>query len=156
MPAMQPPYSPARPRIIANVAASVDGKIDSVLREGAGFSSRSDRDRMDEIRAWADAIVVGADTVRAENPPLRIKDPERRRRREAALRNPELIVVVVSATGGVPPSARFLREPAAARVLAVPDDLPDEALSPLAPLREFQCLRSSFVTQCQAFSFVPE
>jgi riboflavin-specific deaminase-like protein len=120
-----------RPRIIANLAMSVDGKIDSALREGAGFSSRLDRDRMDRLRADADALLVGAATVRTEDPPLHIKDPARRHQRAAAGRREELLVVVVSRRGKIDPGARFLREPAAARVLAVPGDLDPSELAPL-------------------------
>ncbi len=122
---------PARPRIIANLAMSVDGKIDSAGREGAGFSSRLDRDRMDQLRAEADALVVGAGTVRSEDPPLHVRDPARRHQRVAAGRREDLVVVVVSRSGLVDPAARFLRENAEARLLAVPEDLPDEALEPL-------------------------
>jgi 5-amino-6-(5-phosphoribosylamino)uracil reductase len=109
-----------RPRVIANVAVSVDGKIDAAAREGGGFSSRFDRDRMDELRARADALVVGARTVRAEDPPLRVRDPSRRHQRASAGRHEDLTVVVVSRSGDLPPGARFLREPARRRMLAVP------------------------------------
>lgn len=124
----------SRPRIIANLAMSVDGKIDSTAREGAGFSSRLDRDRMDRLRAEADALVVGAGTVRAEDPPLYIRDPARRHQRAAAGRAEDLVVVVVSRSGHVDPAARFLREAAEGRVLAVPEDIDPRALEPLAPL----------------------
>lgn len=127
---------PARPRIIANLAMSVDGKIDSVNYEGAGFSSRLDRDRMDQLRAEVDALVVGAGTIRSEDPPLHIRDPGRRHQRREAGRKEELIVVVVSSSGRIDPSARFLREPATARLIAVPEDLTEEALAPLAPLAQ--------------------
>lgn len=109
-----------RPRVIANLAVSVDGKIDAAAREGGGFSSRFDRDRMDELRARADALIVGARTVRSEDPPLRVRDPSRRHQRASAGRHEELTVVVVSRSGDLPPGARFLREPARRRVLAVP------------------------------------
>ena len=51
------PHEPShRPRIVANLAMSADGKIDSAFREGQGLGSRLDRDRLDELRAEADAI----------------------------------------------------------------------------------------------------
>lgn len=111
---------------------SADGKIDSAAHEGAGFSSRLDRARMDEVRAQADALVVGAGTVRAEDPPLHVRDPALRHARANAGRAADLVVVVVSRTGALPPSARFLREPAQARILAVPPGVEDAALEPLS------------------------
>lgn len=130
---MRPHERPARPRIVANFAISVDGKISSSRYEGAGFSSRLDRDRVDQLRSEADAVIVGAGTIRSEDPPLHIRDPARRHQRREAGRPEELIVVVVSASGRIDPAARFLRDPAAARYLAVPEDLPDDALTRLAP-----------------------
>ncbi|UCF67560.1 MAG: dihydrofolate reductase family protein [Acidobacteriota bacterium] len=119
--------------IVANLAMSLDGKIDSAYGEGGGFSSRLDRDRVDELRSESDALVVGARTVRAEDPPLHVRDPARRHRRAAAGRSEQLVVVVVSRSGRLPSDARFLREPAAARLLAVPAQLDPETLAPLAP-----------------------
>ncbi|MFN7966299.1 MAG: dihydrofolate reductase family protein [Acidobacteriota bacterium] len=121
----------SRPRIIANLAMTADGKIDSARREGPKFSSRIDRDRMDALRAEADVLIVGAATIRAEDPPLRVKDPSRRAARLAAGRHEELIVVVLSHEGRIPAAARFLREPAASRWLVVPGDLPEAALTAL-------------------------
>lgn len=119
-------------RIIANLAVSADGKLDSAYREGAGFSSRLDRDRMDALRAEADALLVGAATIRNEDPPLRVRDPGRIAARAAAGRAEQLIVLAVSSRGAIPPTARFLREPAAARILATGADPDPEALRALA------------------------
>lgn len=121
-----------KPRVIVNLAVSVDGKIDSAAREGAGFSSRLDRDRVDQTRAEADALVVGAGTLRSENPPLFVRDPQRRSERRAAGRSEHLIVVVVSASGRLPADARFLADPAEERWLVVPETLAHGALAPLA------------------------
>jgi riboflavin-specific deaminase-like protein len=100
---------------------------------------------VDGLRALADILVVGAGTIRAENPPLHIRDPARRRQRQAAGRGQELVVVVVSGRGQVPPNARFLSEPAQARILAVPGDLTEEALVHLTPwimTRELEVFRA--------------
>ncbi len=115
-------------RVFANLAISLDGKIDSAAREGGGFSSREDRERLDAYRAEADALVVGAGTVRAEDPPLAIRSAERRRRRLEEGRAEELTVVVVSASGELPATARFLDEPARARWLVVPEMLDPKRL----------------------------
>ncbi len=118
---MGTPESLPQPWVFANLAISVDGKIDSAFREGGGFSSRRDRDLLDAFRAEADVLVVAAATVRAEDPPLRIRDPARRKRRVAEGRSADLVVVVVSREGQIPSAARFLVDPAEARFLAVPD-----------------------------------
>lgn len=125
------------PRLLfAHLAITLDGKLDSVLREGGGFSSRADRDRVDAFRAEADALVVGAETVRREDPPLRIRSENRRRVRREQGRGEDLTIVVLSRSGALSPGARFLRESAAARILALPEDVPDASLQPLRPLIE--------------------
>ncbi|MDH3285238.1 MAG: dihydrofolate reductase family protein [Acidobacteriota bacterium] len=123
--------SRARPFIVCNLASSVDGKIDSVMREGGGFSSREDRDRLDALRAEVDALVVGAETIRTEDPPLSIRAEQRRRRRVDEGREEQLRVIVLSRSGRMPAGARFLGGPAARRWLAVPEGLEASALAPL-------------------------
>lgn len=61
-----------RPQIHAVVAMSLDGKIATRDRDDAAFSSRADRRFLNELRAKADALVVGAGTVRAVDPPMRV------------------------------------------------------------------------------------
>ncbi|RMF76069.1 MAG: 2,5-diamino-6-(ribosylamino)-4(3H)-pyrimidinone 5'-phosphate reductase [Acidobacteria bacterium] len=113
-----------RVEVVGCVAVSADGKIDSARREGGGFQSRLDRDRLDALRAQADALVVGARTIRAEDPPFRVRDPARRHRRRELGRPEQPLVVVVSRSGRIPADARVLREPAGGRLLAMPRDAP--------------------------------
>jgi 2,5-diamino-6-(ribosylamino)-4(3H)-pyrimidinone 5'-phosphate reductase len=58
-----------RPFIYVNMAMTVDGKITSTSREEPQFTSRHDRKTMDKLRAQADAVLVGAGTLRADDPP---------------------------------------------------------------------------------------
>jgi 2,5-diamino-6-(ribosylamino)-4(3H)-pyrimidinone 5'-phosphate reductase len=66
-------YYMNRPRIIVNVAATADGKIDSILRKGASISSVEDKARVDRLRAGVDAILVGGRTLLNEDPKLTVK-----------------------------------------------------------------------------------
>jgi riboflavin biosynthesis pyrimidine reductase len=52
-----------RPHIIVNVAMTVDGKLDTIERKGAPISSRIDRQRVDQLRASVDAVMVGGRTL---------------------------------------------------------------------------------------------
>ncbi len=118
----RPSRAPRRVRVVACVAVTADGKIDSAAREGGGFASRLDRDRLDALRAEADALVVGARTVRTEDPPFRVRDPARRHRRRERGRPEQPLVVVISRSGEIPPQARFLHEPCGGRLLALPEN----------------------------------
>ena len=72
-----------RPYALINVAASVDGKIDSVERRGAAMSSERDRARVDALRASVDAVMVGGRTLLQEDPRLTVRSAELRAERLA-------------------------------------------------------------------------
>ncbi|MCU0254250.1 MAG: dihydrofolate reductase family protein [Acidobacteria bacterium] len=138
---MRPHESSSRPRIVANLAMSADGKIDSVYREGKGLGSRLDRDRLDELRAEADAIVVGAATIRAEDPPMGVRDPARRHQRLAQGRPAHPVPVVISRTADIPLTARFLAGEAPQKIVAVPADLDPFATAPYEALASSAAVR---------------
>ena len=106
----------SRPYVCLNVAASADGKIDTVERRGAAISSPRDRERVDALRAAADAVMVGSHTLHDEDPRLTVKsDALRQARRERGLpANPAR--VAVAGRLRLRPDARFLNE-APARVV---------------------------------------
>jgi len=62
-----------RPYITINVAMTADGKIDTVVRDGAKISSGDDWQRVDRLRADHDAIMVGGRTLLEEDPRLTLK-----------------------------------------------------------------------------------
>lgn len=59
----------------------MDGYLDDATDQRLLLSCRADFDRVDRLRAGCDAILVGANTIRCDNPRLRIRDPALRRRR---------------------------------------------------------------------------
>jgi 2,5-diamino-6-(ribosylamino)-4(3H)-pyrimidinone 5'-phosphate reductase len=62
-----------RPYVFINVAATADGKIDTIERKGSAISSKRDKERVDELRAGADAVLVGGKTLLEEGPKLTVK-----------------------------------------------------------------------------------
>ncbi len=70
-----------RPYVFINVAATADGKIDTFERRGAAISSARDKERVDELRASADAIMVGGRTLHDEDPKLTVKSEALRNER---------------------------------------------------------------------------
>ena len=48
-------------------------KIDTFESKGAAISSKRDKERVDELRAAADGILVGGKTLLEENPKLTVK-----------------------------------------------------------------------------------
>ncbi|HVT67850.1 MAG TPA: dihydrofolate reductase family protein [Trebonia sp.] len=109
---------PARPFVTLSCAVSVDGYLDDASPRRLILSGPEDLDEVDELRARADAILVGAGTIRADNPRLLVRDPRRVAAREAAARPPHPLRVTVTATGDLDPAARFFAGPGTPLVYA--------------------------------------
>jgi len=86
---------------------SIDGYLDDVRPERLLLSNDADFDRVDEVRAGCDAILVGAGTVRVDNPRLLIRDGSRRAARIARGLPPDPVKVTVTGGGELDPAARF-------------------------------------------------
>ena len=96
-----------RPYTILSCAMSVDGRIDDPGPERLRLSNEADFTEIDELRAGCDAILVGAGTLRADNPRLLVRSAVLRERRREQGRTENLLKAVVTRGGGVDPEARF-------------------------------------------------
>jgi 2,5-diamino-6-(ribosylamino)-4(3H)-pyrimidinone 5'-phosphate reductase len=98
-----------RPYVLINVAATLDGKIDTVARRGAAISSDGDRQRVDALRASVDAVMVGGRTLLEDDPRLTVKSAELRGARAARgdAANP-IKVGILSRSGQLKKDSRFL------------------------------------------------
>lgn len=99
-----------RPYVLLSCAMSVDGYIDDATPERLLLSNAADFDRVDGERAASDAIVVGANTIRRENPRLLVRSPLRRRDRVAAGRSASPAKVTLTASGDLDPDANFFAD----------------------------------------------
>jgi 5-amino-6-(5-phosphoribosylamino)uracil reductase len=72
-----------RPYVLLSAAMSVDGCIDDATGTRLILSNEADLDRVDEVRAGSDAILVGAGTIRRDNPALLVRSKARRSGRVA-------------------------------------------------------------------------
>ncbi|MFF9406229.1 dihydrofolate reductase family protein [Streptomyces anandii] len=95
------------PYVLLSAAVSLDGYLDDTGPERLLLSSRADFERVDEVRASVDAILVGAGTLRADNPRLLVNSPGRRAARVAAGKPEYPLKVTVSASGELDPDAVF-------------------------------------------------
>ncbi len=106
-----------RPYTFINVAATADGKIDSYERRGSLISSAEDKERVDELRASADAILVGGKTLLEEDPKLVVKSEARRAERVRQGRSPNPIKVGVVTRARLRADSDFLQFGEARRVI---------------------------------------
>ncbi|MGH3257543.1 MAG: dihydrofolate reductase family protein [Streptosporangiaceae bacterium] len=96
-----------RPYVLLSCATSADGYLDDASPRRLILSGPADLDRVDGVRAGFDAILVGAGTIRADDPRLLVRDPRRRARRAARGLPEDLARVTLTATGDLDPRARF-------------------------------------------------
>lgn len=135
-----------RPFVYTNMAMTVDGKITSSRREYPRFTSEQDRLNMDRLRAEADAILVGAETLRSDNPSLRIRCEPMRAYRQSLGKPPGLLRVLVTASGRVDTGCRFFTEDdGGGRIVATVAGQDDATLKSLAARAEIWCFDANQV-----------
>ena len=86
---------------------SIDGYLDDVSQERLLLSNDADFDRVDDVRAGCDAILVGAATIRQDDPRLLVRSAERRAARVARGASANPVKVTVTSTCAIDPAAQF-------------------------------------------------
>ena len=112
---------PDRPYLALNMVSSLDGRATIDWRT-KGLSTELDRQLFHHLRTQADAVMVGAGTVRIERYGRMAKSDELRdkREREGLARDP--LAVVVSARLDLPADLPLLNEPEQRVVIATGSD----------------------------------
>ena len=88
------------PYVTVKIAMSLDGKICDDYGNARWISSAKSRKETGYLREWVDAIMVGAETVRKDNPSLL----------SHGKRNDDLIRVVVTRSGKLPKNAQIFTD----------------------------------------------
>ncbi|MET8282241.1 dihydrofolate reductase family protein [Micromonospora sp. NPDC005174] len=104
---MSCPTASPRPYVLLSCATSIDGYIDDASDQRLLLSNDDDLDRVDAVRADCDAILVGAATVRRDDPRLLVRSASRRTERLARGRPASPTKVTLTARGDLDPTARF-------------------------------------------------
>jgi diaminohydroxyphosphoribosylaminopyrimidine deaminase/5-amino-6-(5-phosphoribosylamino)uracil reductase len=106
-----------RPYIVAKYAASLDGRIAARSGDSKWITGEAARRRAHELRHMVDAVVVGADTVIADDPSLTVRLP---------IADPaHPLRVVLDSTGRVPLSRKlFSGELPGATLVATTESMP--------------------------------
>jgi 2,5-diamino-6-(ribosylamino)-4(3H)-pyrimidinone 5'-phosphate reductase len=107
------------PFTFINAAMSIDGKISTRQRRQVRISGDVDFERMDELRANSDAVMVGIGTVLADDPSLTVKSDERRAKRLAKGLDENPVRIVVDSKARIPTDADIFRKGAGKIIIAV-------------------------------------
>jgi 5-amino-6-(5-phosphoribosylamino)uracil reductase len=96
-----------RPYTLLSCSMSLDGYLDGASGQRVILSNDADLDRVDEVRAGCDAILVGAATVRNDNPRLVVRSPARVEERLRRGLRPTPVKVTATGRAKLDPEAAF-------------------------------------------------
>lgn len=97
----------ARPYTLLSCCISLDGYLDDASERRLVLSNTADLDRVDALRATCDAILVGAATVRNDDPRLLVRSAVRRQARTGLGLPSSPLRVTVTGRAKLDPEARF-------------------------------------------------
>jgi 5-amino-6-(5-phosphoribosylamino)uracil reductase len=106
-----------RPYTVLSCAVSLDGYIGGPGSKRLVLSGPADLDRVDAVRAGCDAILVGAETLRNDNPHLVIRSPARRRERLDRGQSASPARVAVTRSGQLRAGANFFASDTSPRLV---------------------------------------
>lgn len=95
------------PYVILSCAMSIDGYLAGEAPRRLAMSNSEDFDRVDQLRADSDAIMVGASTVRRDDPRLLVRSADRQLKRVSEGRSASPVKVTVTGSGDLPAESCF-------------------------------------------------
>jgi riboflavin-specific deaminase-like protein len=113
----------ARPYVIINTVSSVDGRT-AVGGKAAGIGSVTDRQTMRTLRSKADAVMIGAATLRAERLTLALD--------ETGVAQP--LAIIVTETGDVPLEEHLIVGDGQEVLILLSDEAPERVVERLLTL----------------------
>jgi len=123
-----------RPYTLLSCGMSLDGFLDDASEQRLLLSNDADFDRVDELRARSDALLVGAATVRNDDPRLQVRCPERIALRRAAGLPDQPVKVTVTNRAKLDPEARFFTVGTGPKLVYCASDTVHMATEHLAPV----------------------
>ena len=98
------------PYTILSSAISIDGYLDDTEEDRLLLSHPDDFARVDEVRASCDGILVGANTIRVDNPSLKVRSTSLIQQRMDTQRPKNPARITVTSTGNLPSSHAFFSD----------------------------------------------
>ncbi len=120
-----------RPYTFINAAMSADGKISTYKRKQVRISGKNDFERVDHLRAGADAVMVGIGTVLADDPSLTVKSRDLRRNRKERNGCENPVRIIVDSMARTPQDADIFKKGEGERIIAVSETAPADRVEKL-------------------------
>ena len=121
-----------RPSVVAHFAMTADGKTSTRAFTPALFTSPADKQRLQEIRAGADAILAGRGTVEADSMSMGISRQDLRKERVSRGLPPVPLRVIVSNAGDLDPGWKIFTYSASPLVVFSTRRMPVQLRSAIA------------------------
>jgi riboflavin-specific deaminase-like protein len=136
----------ARPRLAINMAMSADGKISSYRRESFPLGSRYDKKLMNELRARADAVIIGSGTLKVDGFPLLVRNAEllEQRKRKGVPLQP--LNVLISSTLKIPLNKKFFHHTGTKKIVFTGSSADKELVRKAAKLAEVVVLPTKAIS----------
>ncbi len=96
--------------VIQKCAISLDGYLNDASGKRLLISNAADFDRADQVRAEVDAILVGAGTVRSDDPHLTVKSKKYRAIRRAKGRPSNPLKIILTNSGNLSPDKKVFAD----------------------------------------------
>jgi len=122
-----------RPYTLLSCSVSLDGYLGD-RKPRLALSNEADLDRVDDVRASCDAIMVGAATVRTDNPRLLVRSPARRERRRARGLAPSPMKITVTDRADLDARSNFFVAGEAEKLVYTPSSRVADACARLGPV----------------------
>ena len=128
---------PSRPYVLINMVSSLDGRT-TEEGEAARIGSETDRQVMRTLRSKAVAVMIGANTLRAEKLSLGLDEPDAS----------QPTAIIITKTGKLPLGSHLIRNERQEVLVLVPENCPEDAVRRLRR-RDGDVLRAP-TAQCGA------
>lgn len=116
-----------RPYTLLSCCISLDGYLDGAAGPRWVLSNDADLDRVDALRASCDAVLVGAGTIRRDDPRLLVRDEARIRERQAHGLTASPVKVTMTSSADLDPDAAFFTAGDSPRLVYCPSEALDRA-----------------------------
>lgn len=120
------------PFVFINAAMSADGKIATIERRQTRISGDLDFDRVDELKAGSDAVMVGIGTVLSDDPSLTVKSDKRKSERRSRGIDENPVRIVVDSMARTPIDSDIFKKGEGKRIIAVSESASQEKVEQLS------------------------
>ena len=107
--------------VIHKCAISLDGHLNHRQGTRLILSNADDLEHRDQMRTWADVVLVGAETIRSDNPRLLINSPQQIDRRTRDGRAPQPYKATITRSGRLAPLSDFFIQGVASKLIYCPE-----------------------------------